>query len=1153
MSLPAPLLAYLQKVREIRSTGGATPESTYYPALDGLLNGVGDTLRPRVHAVGPISTEKGEVYPDGGLYTSHQLQEGDPIRGVKPIRGVVEVKAPDIPIERLLDPSTKEGKQVEGYRKKYRGVLVTNLREFAYVTTTAGEVHRDRRGESDLRERFVLAESEQAFWALASNPSSLDSEVAFQFTEFLSRALKFNVPITEPKDLAAYLASYAREARLHLDQADLSRLAPLRTSIEETLGVKFKGAPGERFFKATVVQSLFYGLFSAWTLWMRDPEVKPTEMDFSWSTAGFHLRVPMIQALFSEVTKPGTVQALDLRPQIARAAATLNRVQHTELFSKFEDREAIGYFYEWFLEAYDPVLREEYGVWYTPPKLVRYMVERVDTVLREELDRPLGFADPDVYVLDPACGTGSYLTAVLDRIAETLKGNDLVGATLKEAVTKRLFGFEILTAPFVVAHLMIGLYLRERGIMLGDKERAQVILSNALAPATGQRSLPIPEFEEEREAADRVKRRAPILVVIGNPPYDANTSVPIEEERKRLDIYKETKRAVARGGRGANDLYVRFMRMAEETVVSGPPGHGVVCFVTNYLWLDGDSHVGMRERYLEAYSQVWIDNLHGDSRETGKKTPEGLRDPSVFSLGGNKEGIQKGTAVSLLLRRKEELEGDDARVFYRDWWGEGKLDELEAHGPLITGTDGYRLLNPKVELGFPFLHRQMGDAYLDWPTIQDLFAFSSPGVITARDDLLVEHRKEVLERKMKVYFDPDIPFEQLGALSHSAIKETKRFPARSVRSELLSRGFLEHRVVQYLFRPFDSRYLYWEPETKLVEEKRPDIAPHLRPGNVWFTAARRERKGFSPPVVTGALTAFHNVGSGAHCFPLYVDPGADIFGGDEDRQTSTSSGLVPNLTTKARAYLHRLGIQESSPEALYYHAIATLHSPAYAEDHKGGLRQDWPRVPLPKDAAPLLRSAELGRRVAALLNVGMEVEGVTTGRLRDALSVVARVVHAGGEEPDEASRHFMLAVRWGRSGQPGVVMPGPGRTQRRTFSAAEIEAMGEAADVLGPETRDVYLNDDVFWQNVPERVWDYTIGGYQALKKWLSYREQEVLGRDLDIGEVRHFQQTARRIGALLLLEKDLDENYSALTAPESGGVEEPASEYITSTGGVIA
>ena len=168
------------------------------------------------------------------------------------------------------------------------------------------------------------------------------------------------------------------------------------------------------------MQTLFYGLFASWVMWSREHEPGDARPRFDWSTAAWTLRVPVVRALFAQIATPSLLGSLGLVPVLDLAAAALNRVDRRAFFSRFEQHHAVQYFYEPFLEAFDPELRKELGVWYTPPEIVEYMVARVDTVLREELDVPDGLADPRVYVLDPCCGTGAYLVEVLEKIAQTL-------------------------------------------------------------------------------------------------------------------------------------------------------------------------------------------------------------------------------------------------------------------------------------------------------------------------------------------------------------------------------------------------------------------------------------------------------------------------------------------------------------------------------------------------------------------------------------------------------------------------------------------------------------------------------------------------------------------------------------------------------------
>ena len=286
-------------------------------------------------------------------------------------------------------------------------------------------------------------------------------------------------------------------------------------------------------------------------------------------------------------------------------------------FARFNEGEAVTYFYEPFLEAFDPELRKQLGVWYTPAEVVRYMVARVDKALQDDLGIADGLAAENVYVLDPCCGTGAYLAEVLRRIAANLENQGLgalTGARVKQAATERVFGFEIMPAPFVVAHLQVGLTMQVLDAALADagQERAQVFLTNALTgwePRT-TKPLPFPELEEERDRAERVKQDTPILVILGNPPYNGFAGMAVDEERELSAAYRMTKRVRRPEGQGLNDLYVRFFRMAERRIAK--TGQGVVCFISNYSWLDGLSFTGMRERYLEEFDAVRIDNLHGD-------------------------------------------------------------------------------------------------------------------------------------------------------------------------------------------------------------------------------------------------------------------------------------------------------------------------------------------------------------------------------------------------------------------------------------------------------------------------------------------------------------------------------------------------------------
>ncbi len=327
------------------------------------------------------------------------------------------------------------------------------------------------------------------------------------------------------------------------------------------------------------------------------------------------MHVPFIDTLFQQIATPGLLKPLGLEEPLDWAAAALSRVDRAVFFTRFDEADAVRYFYEPFLAAFDPVVRKDMGVWYTPREIVRYMVERVDRVLRTELGVADGLADPNVWILDPCCGTGAYLVEVLARIARTLrdKGEDaLLAEDLKTAATTRLAGFEIMPAPYVIAHWQIGHALRAAGVTLTDEERAAIYLTNALtgwaAPTENETAegpqqrlrITYPPLAAERDGAAKVKRERPILVVLGNPPYNAYAGTSPREEAGLVEPYKAGLQADW-GIRKFNldDLYVRFFRIAERRIAEGT-GRGVVCFISNHSWLWYPSFVMMRWRILES-------------------------------------------------------------------------------------------------------------------------------------------------------------------------------------------------------------------------------------------------------------------------------------------------------------------------------------------------------------------------------------------------------------------------------------------------------------------------------------------------------------------------------------------------------------------------
>ena len=1109
--LTAAVEDYFSDLRKIRSSGGATGERSYYPPLTNLLNAVGSTLKPKVFCVSELA-QQGAGHPDLGLYAAKQMQRGRQRDGQIPEGGVVEVKP--VGDDAWL---TADGDQVSRYWDRYQLVLVTNTRDFVLL----GE---DAQGRPAKLETFRLAGSAAAFESKLQHPRTFANDVGAGLGEYLSRALSNRAALVEPHELAWLLASYARDGLARVEAAgNAPSLNAVRSALEEALGVNFEGERGTAFFRSTLLQTLFYGIFSAWVLWAR--QTPAPKGPFDWHDSAQLLRVPVIRELFWQLSNPGQLQPLGLNEVLDWTAAALDRVDREAFFAKFNEGEAVPYFYEPFLEEFDPALRKQMGVWYTPVEVVRYMVARVDRALKDDLGIEDGLAAENVYVLDPCCGTGAYLAETLKRIAANLQSKGLgalAGVQVKKAATERVFGFEIMPAPFVVAHLQVGLTMQDLDAAFSDdgEERAGVFLTNALTgwdKETGkepkQLQMFMPELLEERDRAERVKQDTPVLVILGNPPYNGFAGMAVDEERELSQAYRTTKEVRRPEGQGLNDLYVRFFRMAERRIAE-KTGRGIVCFISNYSWLDGLSFTGMRERYLEAFDTIRIDCLNGDKYKTGKTTPEGEPDPSIFSTSGDPVGIQVGTAITTLICKAEHSHA--GTVGFRHLWGQAKLTELtetaEAEPAALYDT-----IEPVLPLGLPFASVAVNSSWSDWPSLPDLFPTSFPGVQTKRDAFLIDIDLGKLKARIDDYFNPVLSHDRVATSYPAAMKNSSGFAvsdARSVRDSLLERGApVDTNFVRHAYRPFDTRWLYWEAGQGLLGRPVPGYKPHVFDENIWLVAQHKPRREWSSPQVIVNVGCLDLMDRGATCFPAWLrDEGLGL--GTDGAQRR------PNLSEAAQRYLDRL---ELGVEDLFHHVLAVLHDPAYREANAGALRMEWPRIPLPgwpdgdslDAAAELSASAARGREVARLLDPETPVPGVTVGDLRPELAAIAVPTTADGR--NMTGDDFAVTAGWGHFGADGAVMPGRGRTVERLCNAAERAVVGNAA-ALGDTTYDIHLNDNIHWSNVPAAVWNYKLGGYQVLKKWLSYRDSGVLDRPLLPEEVQHFTDTARRIGAILLV-----------------------------------
>ncbi len=767
----------------------------------------------------------GAGLPDGGLFQEEQLQKfegAEPLLNLAPARGAIEVKGPAESLSR-----TAQSDQLKGYCKKYKRVLLTNYREFVVVFQPPS-------GDPTPSERYTIADNETAFWTAVASPRRTSSTHGKSITEFLYRTLVAASALSDPRDLARFFASYARDAKQRIEGIHLEAMSNIRKALQDALGIEFKGDQGDQFFRSSLIQTLFYGIFSAWVLWAKNRPYHSTA-EFNWHEAAWYLHVPMIKALYDQIGTSALLGPLNLVPVLDWAAATLNRIDRATFFASFDEGHAVQYFYEPFLREFDPDLRKRMGVWFTPPEIVKYMVARVDSVLRTELGIADGLADPNVYVLDPCVGTGSYLVEVLKTIAATLtrcRGDALVADDIRKAVTTRLFGFELLPAPLIVAHLQLGVTLASLNASLAPStnDRVRVYLTNSLTgwePAEGAKQhLGFPGLEEERDAADHVKRLEPILVVLGNPPYDGYADVPAQQERGIIDAYKVGLRHWGITKNYLKDMYVRFFRIAERKIAESGPRRGIVCFISNHSWISHQTYVILRKHLLNSFDKIWIEYLHGN-REISERTPDGKTSQTIFSLPGFSPGITRGVATTLWVRTGDK--SGEAVVMYR-----GDVDAASAierraqlletlHAPNFD--EQYTLAQPLPINAYDFRPLVVSAAYRSWPSLVDLAeVHPSLGLNENRHGGFQDVDKTKLIASMLLYFNADVNWESfMQAGSPLKIPAAGYDPQKARANAITKETYLAPNIIRFLRRPFDFGWAYVSKLPGLWNRSRPEL------------------------------------------------------------------------------------------------------------------------------------------------------------------------------------------------------------------------------------------------------------------------------------------------------------------------------------------
>jgi hypothetical protein len=548
----------------------------------------------------------------------------------------------------------------------------------------------------------------------------------------------------------------------------------------------------------------------------------------------------------------------------------------------------------------------------------------------------------------------------------------------------------------------------------------------------------------------------------------------------------------------------------------------------------------MRKSLLHNFDALWIENMHGN-RKISEYAPDGRTSETVFAMPGFSVGIRQGITISTLVKRPTPRETEIASVLYRDDIDEARATERRQQ-LLDTLKESdfdahYEIAQPKPENRFSLRPSDVSDEYFSWPRLTELCAVAPMnGLFEKRGGALISIERDALQTRMENYFDASV---ELSTLHRGLASPAAGFEPVSTRRKVRdAEEFNEENILRYVVRPFDLRWCFYSATNPLWNRARPTLRAQLWEGNSFLVSrpAGVANPEGEPIWFASTLSDNDALRGHAYCFPFFLrreiaeDLELDASG---KMQVVTRSETTANLSALARDYLASLHLPEPDGDAqtaalLWRHALAIGYAPAYRAEHADGLAGDWPRVPLPREAGVLRASAALGERVAALLDVAKPVPGVSSAPLAAGLGVLGALSRVDGKPLQPHGGDLKIEASWGHFGGRGEVMAGGGKVVERAPSETERAALDAVG--LPDETVvcDVYLNERVFWRAIPRGAWQTVIGGYQVMKKWLSYRDFKVLARDLTADEAREVEAMARRLTVLKAMESELDENYSA-------------------------
>ena len=1011
---------YLQNIHRTQSNAEATPELSLFPHLQTFL-------------------EK--------LFVAHF--DRDTIRFTQEPKGLDQIGRPDfIAINGLLPIGYIEAEgygrdldRLSGHAKEQNQRFIENLDNFILTNFLDFQLWRD----GQLR--------------ATANIANASANVERLLEQFLNAG---PIQITSPEVLARYLARRTRELQTQIAATltdENSEIYGMFSAFKELLIATLTPAD----FADMYAQTLAYGLFAARC-------ILPNATNFSRHTAARTLPKsnPFLIQLFHHVDSPtlekNVTYILDDIETLLRNVPT--EMLRTAFAARNHLEDPVIHFYETFLAEYDPQRRVDRGVYYTPPQVISYIVRSVDSLLKTELDRPDGLADDDTLILDPATGIGGFLLTVLDRIREYVTETYGTGEWtqyINAELVRRIFGFELLVAPYTIAHLKLSLFLQSQGWRAD--ERLRIYLTNTLEqPDEMQPSIPFAGFiSDEANAALSVKRDEPLLVILGNPPYQRHSANPsriggnltfigeLIEDYRRVDgepLGESTSKAL-------QDDYVKFIRWAQWRIDKN--GEGIVGYIVNNNFLDGPTVRGMRQSLLEGFNTIYLINLHGSSRKT-EAVPTAQRDENVFDIS---------QGVCILLCVKERDNPAQAKVYYADMWGsrEEKYDILSDTDVQVTEWCELQPTSPYY-LFVPQAVDQKAAYEMGWE-ITDIFQTKSIGIVTARDKLTIHRTVEGVRETVTDFVSLSV---DAARKNYNLPWDTRDWQVHLAQADVRNHPDTEQYIQPINYRPFDPRWTYYTGKSRGFHcMPRPAIMPHLCKANLALcvcrvVAAPTWQHAFISDKITENRYISNKGSESGHVFPLYLYPNSE----EMEISTEHSVNFKPAFLT---AFSEALGLPQTapfklpegvSPEAILAYIYAILYSPTYRERYYDFLKYDFPRIPMPQDIDQFRPLATLGQRLIDW-HLLKDVQIPAVHRFEgDGDGVVSKLRYADGKVWINATQHFT---------------------------------------------------------DVSEEVWEYEIGAYQVCEKWLKDRKGEELGR----AELQQYRAILVAVAETLEIMREID------------------------------